>query len=99
MGNTRRGRQGINTLLAVLIGFCVLAIIEIVYGQAQMKMERKRLALEEENAQTVRELKEEWRKLQEDSSVVTKQSEPAPAASEGEPEKEPAKVVDRKSVV
>ncbi len=95
MGNTRRGRQGINTLLAVLIGFCVLAIIEIVYGQAQMKMERKRLALEEENAQTVRELKEEWRKLQEGSSVVTKQSEPAPAASEGEPEKEPAKVVEQ----
>ena len=58
MGNTRRGRQNINMLLVVLIGFCVLAIIEIVYGQAQMKVERERLALEEQNRQTVEELKE-----------------------------------------
>lgn len=93
MGNTRRGRQNINTLLVVLIGFCVLAIIEIVYGQAQMKVERERLALEEQNTQTVAELKEEWRKLQEGSSVVTAQSEPAPAASEGE--SEPARVVEQ----
>jgi len=46
MGNTRRGRQNINMLLVVLIGFCVLAIIEIVYGQAQMKVELERLDLE-----------------------------------------------------
>jgi len=84
-----------NSLLVILIGFCVLAIIEIVYGQAQLKMERERLAMEEKNAQTVAELKEEWRKLQDGSSVVTQQSEPAPAASEGEQEQEPAKVVEQ----
>ena len=66
-------------LLVVLIGFCVLAIIEIVYGQAQMKVERERLALEEQNSQTVEELKEEWRKLQDGSSVVTAQKEPETA--------------------
>lgn len=86
MANTRKGRQSINTLLVVLIGFCVLAIIEIVYGQAQMKVEMERLALEEQNNQTVEELKEEWRKLQEGSSVVTSQSEPEAAGSEGEAE-------------
>lgn len=86
MTNMRKGRQNINMLLIVLIGFCILAIIEIVYGQAQMKVERERLALEEQNSQTVEELKEEWRKLQEDSSVVTGQSEPETVGSEGETE-------------
>ncbi len=86
MTNTRKGRQNVNILLAVLIGFCVLAIIEIVYGQAQLKVERERLALEEQNSQTVEELKEEWRRLQEGSSVVTSQSEPEAVGSEGEPE-------------
>lgn len=95
MTNTRRGRQGINTLLVVLIGFCVLAIIEIVYGQAQIKMERERLALEEQNTQTVEELKEEWRKLQDGSSVVTTQSEPEAAGSEGDPEDAPVKAVEQ----
>lgn len=92
MGNTRRGRQNINMLLVVLIGFCVLAIIEIVYGQAQMKVERERLDLEEQNRQAVEELKEEWRSLKEGSSVVTAESEAAPAASEAEQEKAPAKI-------
>lgn len=86
MTNTRRGRQNVNMLLVVLIGFCVLALIEIVYGQAQMKVERERLALEEQNSQTVQELKDEWRKLQDGSTVVTEQSEPESAGSEGEQE-------------
>ena len=92
MGNTRRGSQNINMLLVVLIGFCVLAIIEIVYGQAQMKVERERLDLEEQNRQAVEELKEEWRSLKEGSSVVTAESEAAPAASEADQEKTPAKI-------
>lgn len=92
MGNTRRGRQNINMLLVVLIGFCVLAIIEIVYGQAQMKVERQRLELEEQNRQAVEELKEEWRSLREGSSVVTAESDAAPAASEAEKETEPTKI-------
>lgn len=58
-------------LLAVLIGFCILAIIEIVYGQAQIRMERERLALEEENHQAVQELKAEWNNLKGDPSVGT----------------------------
>ncbi|MDE5939118.1 MAG: SGNH/GDSL hydrolase family protein [Lachnospiraceae bacterium] len=92
MGNTRRGRQNINMLLVVLIGFCVLAIIEIVYGQAQMKVERERLELEEQNRQAVEELKEEWRSLKEGSSVVTAESEAAPAASEADQEEAPARI-------
>ena len=95
MTNTRRGRQNINMLLVVLIGFCVLAIIEIVYGQAQMKVERERLALEEQNSQTVEELKEEWRKLQDGSSVVTAQKEPETAESGKEPEDTSVKAVEQ----
>ena len=56
-------------LLIVLIGFCILAIIEILYGQAQIRMERERLALEEENHQAVQELKDEWNNLKGDPSV------------------------------
>lgn len=96
MAGTRRGRQNINTLLVILIGFCILAIIEIVYGQAQMKMERERLVLEEQNRQTVEELKEEWRKLQDDTSVVTAQEEAAPAGSSQDQAEQPAKVVEQK---
>lgn len=98
MGNTRRGRQNINMLLVVLIGFCVLAIIEIVYGQAQMKVERERLALEEQNRQTVEELKEEWRSLREGSSVVTAESGAVPAASEAEQETAPAQIEKKETV-
>ncbi|MBD5509337.1 MAG: hypothetical protein HDR05_15200 [Lachnospiraceae bacterium] len=96
MANTRRGRQNINMLLVVLIGFCILAIIEIVYGQAQMKVERERLVLEEQNRQTVEELKEEWRKLQDGTSVVTAQEEAAPAGSSQGQTEQPAKVVEQK---
>lgn len=98
MGNTRRGRQNINMLLVVLIGFCILAIIEIVYGQAQMKVERERLDLEEQNRQAVEELKEEWRSLKEGSSVVTAESEAAPAASEADQEETPAKITKEETV-
>ena len=62
-------------LLIVLIGFCILAIIEILYGQAQIRMERERLALEEENNQAVQELKAEWNSLKGDPSVGTESIE------------------------
>lgn len=66
----RKGKYGNNVLLlAVLIGFCILALIEILYGQAQLKMERERLALAEENNETVQELKEEWHNLKGEPSV------------------------------
>ena len=46
--NTRKNRHNSSVLLlTVLIGFCILAIIEIIYGQAQMRVEKERLALEE----------------------------------------------------
>lgn len=51
------------TLLAVMVGFCILAMIEIVYGQAKLKVEKERLALEETNYQTLQALE----KVQEDS--------------------------------
>ncbi len=62
-GSQHNGRKKISgnvILLTVLIGFCILAIIEIAYGQAQIRMERERLALQEANNQAVQELREEW---------------------------------------
>lgn len=90
MSNTRRGRQNINMLLLILVGFCVLAIIEIVYGQAKIKVERERLDLEEQNRQAVEELRQEWQNLKEGSSVVTDEGGPAPAAGEAKQEQTPA---------
>lgn len=60
----KRGRRwdGRVILLAVMIGFCILALIEIVYGQAKLKVEKERLALEETNYQTLQALE----KVQED---------------------------------
>jgi len=45
--------------LLVLIGFCVLEIIETLYGQAQMQIARERLALEGQNSRMLEEMKEE----------------------------------------
>ena len=74
----RKGKQnGSVLLLTVLIGFCILAIIEIIYGQAQIRMERERLALEEENHQTVQELKAEWNQLKGDPNVGSESAEEA----------------------
>lgn len=72
----RKGRQNSSVLLlTVLIGFCILAIIEILYGQAQIRVEKERLALEEENHQTVQELKAEWNQLKGDPNVGTESAE------------------------
>ena len=60
-------------LLAVLIGFCILAIIEILYGQAQIRMEKERLALEKESNQAVQELRAEWSNLAGNPDVGTEQ--------------------------
>lgn len=68
--NIGKGKYGSNLLLLiVLIGFCILAIIEILYGQAQIRLEKERLALEEENYRTVQELKSGWDNLAGDVSV------------------------------
>ena len=74
----RKGRQNSGVLLlTVLIGFCILAMIEIIYGQAQIRVEKERLALEEENHQTVQELKAEWNQLKGDPNVGTETAEEA----------------------
>lgn len=62
-------------MLTILIGFCILAIIEILYGQAQVRMQKERLALEEENHQAVQELKAEWNQLKGTPSVGTESLE------------------------
>ena len=65
--NNKRGHHwnGRITLLAVMVGFCILAMIEIVYGQAKLKVEKERLALEETNYQTLQALE----KVQEDRQI------------------------------
>lgn len=67
MGQRRNKRKlnisGKTTLVAVMVGFCILALIEIAYGQAQLKAEKERLALEETNYQTLQALE----KTQEDA--------------------------------
>lgn len=63
-GNRRRNRYyGKVVLLCVMIGFCILALIEIIYGQEKLRLERERIALEEQNAQTLEALE----KVQEDA--------------------------------
>lgn len=70
--NMRKRRYNTNVvLLTVMIGFCILAIIEIIYGQAQIRMQKERLALEQENHQAVQELKAEWDQLKGDPNVGT----------------------------
>ncbi len=95
MKNVRRSRQGVNTLLVILIGFCILAIIEILYGQARIRVERDRLALEEQNSRTVQELKEEWQRLQSEASVTTAHGEQQPAGSAETSVQAPAKVMEK----
>ncbi len=82
----RRGKQSSSVLLlTILIGFCILAIIEILYGQAQIRMEKERLALEEENHQTVQELKAEWNQLKGGPSVGTESAEEAGEEQQSNP--------------
>lgn len=74
--NMNKGKYKGNVLLfTVLIGFCILAIVEILYGQAQIRMEKERLALEEENRRTVQQLKEDWEDLKNSSDVNTESVE------------------------
>lgn len=96
-GRGRRGKYQNNVLLlTVLIGFCILALIEIAYGHAQMKVEKERLALEESNSQAVQELKEEWSQLKEGSSVVTEEETSEQAVGSGEKtDTEQSKVVEK----
>ncbi|MCM1121612.1 MAG: GDSL-type esterase/lipase family protein [Eubacterium sp.] len=88
-GNTRKNRHNNNVLLlTVLIGFCILAIIEIIYGQAQIRMEKERLALEEQNHQTVEELKAEWNQLKGEPDVGEESMPTAGVEQSAKPEQE-----------
>lgn len=79
--NRKRGRYSGNTLLVmVMVGFCILAVIEIIYGQIQIRMQKERLALEQENHQAVQELKAEWDQLKGGPNVGTES--PATAGEE-----------------
>ncbi len=73
-GNRRRNRYyGKVILLCVMIGFCILALIEIIYGQEKLRLEQERIALEERNAETLQALE----KVQEDAgSKDTAQAAP-----------------------
>ena len=56
----RRNRYyGKVILLCIMIGFCVLALIEIIYGQEKLRLEQERIALEEQNAKTLEALEKE----------------------------------------
>ncbi len=78
-GNRRRNRYyGKVILLCVMIGFCILALIEIIYGQEKLRLEQERIALEERNAETLQALE----KVQEDAGS----KDTAQAAPEEEPE-------------
>lgn len=76
-GNQNLHLNGRITLLAIMIGFCILAIIEIAFGQARLKTEKERLALEEQNYQAMlaAELEKE---------VVQEETESEPALPETE---------------
>lgn len=65
--------NGRAALFAIMIGFCILAIIEIAYGQAKLKVEKERLALEETNYETLQALE----KVQEDAKSEKTSSESA----------------------
>lgn len=91
----KRRQSSNNLLLIVLIGFCILAMIEILYGQAQMKVEKERLALAEENNQTVQELKEEWNQIKEGTSVVTQEGESEQSVGGKEESEEQPKVMEQ----
>ncbi len=54
----RRNYNGRIALYSVMIGFCILALIEIIYGQKRLKLEKERLALEETNYQTLQALEQ-----------------------------------------
>lgn len=58
-------------LLAVLAGFCIMAIAEIIHGQAQIRTNRERLEIEEERRRALQELKAEQNNSGGDSGAET----------------------------
>lgn len=54
-----------------MAGLCILALIEIAYGQRQLRMERKRQAMMEEDHRAVQELKQGWDGIGDTDEVIT----------------------------
>lgn len=74
MENKERSRSvGYNSralLLLILAGFAILAVIEIIYGQRRIRLERERLALEEQNRQQVQQIEQEESPVKESSDAA-----------------------------
>lgn len=89
--NARRRYNGNLLLFIVMIGFCILAVIEIIYGQVQIRMQKERLALEQENHQAMQEMKAEWDQLKGGPTIGTEV--PAAAGEEQSSVSEPDKTL------
>lgn len=87
-----KGKYGGNILLlAVLTGFCILAIVEIFHGWTQIRAEKEKTAVEEERHQALQELKAEWGNLEGDLDTGTGSVDLMGEANEGDDASEPAK--------
>lgn len=97
-----KGKYGGNILLlVVLVGFCILAIVEIFHGQAQIRAKKEKLAVEEERgrvpqaAKPGRDNSEERGNLREqgnsedDPGAETGSVDSTGEADEGDDESEP----------
>lgn len=77
-------------LLAALTGFCILAIVEIFHGQAQIKVEKEKQAIEEERRRALQELKTERNNVEGDHGAETGPVGPMEETDEWDDESEPA---------
>lgn len=77
-------------LLAVLTGFCILAIVEIFHGQAQIKAEREKTAIEEERRRALQELQAEWNNSEGDLGAESGFVDSMGEANKGDDESGPA---------
>lgn len=74
-------------ILVLMAGLCILALIEIAYGQRQLRLERERQAMMEEDHLAVQELKQDWDNIKDTGEVVTE------TALKEEPVTEPEQTV------
>ena len=77
-------------LLAVLTVFCILAIVEIFHGQAQIKAGKEKAAIEEERHRALQELNAERNNLESNPGAETGSAQSMGEANEGDGESEPA---------
>ena len=58
-------------IMALMAGICILALIEIIYGQRQLRLERERQAMLEEDQRAVQELKQGWDDIEDTGEEIT----------------------------